>query len=208
MKKEATADTSHLYILKVLLLKRTVSNKHPILRELLVPNLSFSLYPSSNLSIYSSCLSNLHLLNFWSVRKNSLWPFIHGWLLTIGQSGKQINIWFWKIYHKTETGCHQASHTEDKDLDIGLDTTWWRRTWNVSLSASIWWPDLDPWDTGWRSNMELPSCGSTTCRDKDWGSVYCQTGSGWRWTPEYAPRHHKLTSLMGKEPGLVQEVEW
>jgi len=57
-----------------------------------------------------------------------------------------------------------------------------------------------------------PPCGLTTCRESHWGRVHCKPGGRQKYVD---PRHRRLvqgtwnvTSLAGKEPELVQEVEW
>jgi len=64
--------------------------------------------------------------------------------------------------------------------------------------------------------MESLPCGFTTCRESHWGWVRCKPGGRQKWGPGRAdPQHRRLvlgtcnvTSLAGKEPELVREVEW
>ena len=66
-----------------------------------------------------------------------------------------------------------------------------------------------------QDDVEPPPCGPTTCRESHWGRVRCKAGGRQRWGPGCAdPQHRRLvlrtwniTSLAGKEPELVREVE-
>ncbi|TWW80607.1 R2 Retrovirus-related Pol polyprotein from type I retrotransposable element [Takifugu flavidus] len=94
----------------------------------------------------------------------------------------------------------------------------WSQAWGWGTLASAWWLDLcprSPAGTARRSNMGHPSRGLTTCRRGQGGRVHCVLGSSQRQGPWLSdPRLHKLalgtwnvTSLVGKEPELVREVE-
>jgi len=66
-----------------------------------------------------------------------------------------------------------------------------------------------------KDNVESPPCGLTTCAESHWGWVHCIPGGRQKRGPARAdPRHRRLvlgtwnvTSLAGKEPELVREVE-
>jgi len=66
-----------------------------------------------------------------------------------------------------------------------------------------------------KDDVESPPCGLTTCRESHWGWVCCiPAGRQKRGHGRADPRHHRLvlgtwnvTSLPGKEPELVWEVE-
>ncbi|TWW80945.1 hypothetical protein D4764_01G0007600 [Takifugu flavidus] len=94
----------------------------------------------------------------------------------------------------------------------------WSQAWGWGTLASAWWPDLCPWSPAGHSPKRqhgTPFRGLTTCRRGQGGRVHCVLGSSRRRGPWRSdPRLHKLalgtwnvTSLVGKEPELVHEVE-
>ncbi|KAI3359103.1 hypothetical protein L3Q82_002639 [Scortum barcoo] len=95
----------------------------------------------------------------------------------------------------------------------------WSQAWGWGSQASAWWPGLCPRDPAWaqpeNGNVGPPSSRLTIPRKIHEGPVQCGLGSshggGPRrpnpWTKTLAIGTWNVTSLGGKEPELVQEVE-
>ncbi|KAK0151078.1 Craniofacial development protein 2 [Merluccius polli] len=87
--------------------------------------------------------------------------------------------------------------------------------WGWGSAASAWWPGLYPRGTARKDDVGPPSRRLTTSRRGRRGRVQCELGGGRRRGPWRSdPRLQKLalgtwnvTSLVGKEPELVREVE-
>ncbi|KAK3572444.1 hypothetical protein QTP86_032667 [Hemibagrus guttatus] len=90
------------------------------------------------------------------------------------------------------------------------------QAWGWGTQASAWWPSLCLLDSARHSPKERLSCRPTTRREEHKGPVQCVLGSshgrGPRrpkpWTKNLAFGTWNVTSLGGKEPELLREVEW
>ncbi|TWW77322.1 hypothetical protein D4764_12G0007120 [Takifugu flavidus] len=94
----------------------------------------------------------------------------------------------------------------------------WSQAWGWGTLASAWWPDLCPWSPAGRSPKRqhgTPFPWAHHLQEGPRGSGHCVLGSSRRQGPWRSDsRLHKLalgtwnvTSLVGKEPELVREVE-
>ncbi|KAK3545705.1 hypothetical protein QTP70_011365 [Hemibagrus guttatus] len=94
----------------------------------------------------------------------------------------------------------------------------WSQAWDWGTQASAWWPSLCGTRPGTarRKDVGPPSRRPTTLRKEHKGPVQCVLGSSHEqgpqqpksWTKNLAFGTWNVTSLGGKEPELVREVEW
>ncbi|KAK3524967.1 hypothetical protein QTP86_011732 [Hemibagrus guttatus] len=89
----------------------------------------------------------------------------------------------------------------------------WSQAWGWGTQTSTWWPSLCLWDLAGNNPKERRR--PTTRRKEHKGPVQCVLGSSHRrgprrpkpWTKNLAFGTWNVTSLGGKEPDLVREVE-
>ncbi|KAI3359972.1 hypothetical protein L3Q82_014302 [Scortum barcoo] len=130
-----------------------------------------------------------------------------------------------KVTGQTKSGSqahHEQKNIKDRYMSPGFGVTRappWSQAWGWGSQVSAWWPGLCPRDPAglspkWRTWARLP-VGSPPRRKVHEGPVQCGLGSsrggGPRrpnpWTKTLAIGTWNVTSLGGKEPELVREVE-